>query len=277
MATNKGMKWYTNGIVQKMCKVDCQPDGFCLGKLPYTESAKLKMSKAAKLRGPNNKGKKFSEQAKQNMSIAKKEFLKNNPDYIISNTFQKGNIPWNKGLNKYTDDRVKQSAERYKKTRGKGYHYDKVSRKHKQLKENETRIKNFTFRSSYEKKVYFALLKKYDKEDIIREYIDENRYPFPCDFYIKSEDLFLEVHGHWMHGPHKFNPSDIDDILLLTKWRRKCKYILDKNNNYVKNIYFRAVECWTKIDILKYNTAKKHNLNYLVVYSEELNDFIARF
>ena len=46
-----------------------------------------------------------------------------------------------------------------------------------------------------EEELYQDLLKTYLKEDIVRQYSDE-RYPWKCDFYIKSEDLFIELNYH---------------------------------------------------------------------------------
>ena len=57
--------------------------------------------------------------------------------------------------------------------------------------------KNNSFNKSKEEEKYYSyLLHLYSSEDIVRQYYDKDRYPFHCDFYIKSEDLFIEVNKH---------------------------------------------------------------------------------
>ena len=61
------------------------------------------------------------------------------------------------------------------------------------LKIYKTKKQNHSFNtSSYEDVFYSKLLLIFDSEDIIRQYYDD-RYPFNCDFYIKSKDLFIEL------------------------------------------------------------------------------------
>ena len=52
------------------------------------------------------------------------------------------------------------------------------------------------------------LLIIFEKDDIIRQYYDKDRYPFNCDFYIKSKDLFIEYQGHPSHGYCPFNRNN---------------------------------------------------------------------
>ena len=48
------------------------------------------------------------------------------------------------------------------------------------------------------------------EDDIIRQYNSE-RYPFSCDFYIKSLDVFIEYQGFWSHNVHPYNPDSEED------------------------------------------------------------------
>lgn len=63
----------------------------------------------------------------------------------------------------------------------------------------------------------------YGANNVIPQYQDERyRNPktgrkFNCDFYIPSEDLFIELNYHWTHGKHPFNIDDVNDYDLLTK------------------------------------------------------------
>ena len=57
--------------------------------------------------------------------------------------------------------------------------------------------KNNSYGKSREEDNYYKqLLSIYSSEDIVRQYYDKERYPFHCDFYIKSEDLFIEFNRH---------------------------------------------------------------------------------
>lgn len=93
-----------------------------------------------------------------------------------------------------------------------------------------------------------------------------DEYPFKCDFYIIKYKLYIEINAHWTHGFHLFNENNIDDIQKLNKWK-------SKNNKFYNN----AIKTWTIRDISKYNKAKENNLNYLVIYSNKINEVINKF
>lgn len=119
----------------------------------------------------------------------------------------------------------------------------------------QTKRKNNTFNiSKPEDEYYKFLLTKYSKEDIFRQYKEE-RYPFSCDFYIKSLDLFIELNLHWSHGDHPFDKNNKEDLEKLKSWKEKDSY-------YYKN----AIRVWTEKDIEKQKIAKENNLNYLIIY-----------
>jgi hypothetical protein len=116
--------------------------------------------------------------------------------------------------------------------------------------------------SIVELQTYEYLLTKFQKDDIIPQYFDEERYPFKCDFYIKSKDLFIEINGYWTHGGHPFNEDDNNDLDVLNKWKS-----LDNG----KNQYHISIDVWTKKDPKKLKTAQENNLNYLVIYSCDID------
>lgn len=73
----------------------------------------------------------------------------------------------------------------------------KVDQQSRLAKAEQTKRANKTFnRSKYEEYLYEELLNNFSAEDLYRQYQDA-RYPFRCDFYIKSLDLFIEVNLHW--------------------------------------------------------------------------------
>ena len=121
-----------------------------------------------------------------------------------------------------------------------------------------TRKKNHTFNSSKAEDIFYQkLVEKYGEQNIIRQYKDI-RYPFMCDFYIKSLDQFIELNLHWTHGGHLFDPNNLNDLKKLERWKEKAKY-----SNYYKN----AIETWTKRDLNKIYVAQKAKINYKAIYS----------
>lgn len=160
---------------------------------------------------------------------------------------------------KISDTRIKErSQEKAKQTIIAKYgdmetYYNIVARKR-----YETMRKNGTLgfvESKPEKELYAQLCAQYGPDDIIKQYFDKDRYPFKCDFYIISEDKFIELNGFWTHGPHPYNPNDPKDQELLleleaeqTKWSEQIIYV------------------WTDLDVRKLETAKKNNLNFEAIY-----------
>jgi len=130
-----------------------------------------------------------------------------------------------------------------------------------QLKTYLTHKKNNSFnKSNLEDESYILLKEKYT--DIKRQYRSEV-YPFNCDFYIPSLDLYIECNYHWTHGGKIYEGTE-EDNQLLQKWK-------DKNTQYYNN----AINTWTNLDIKKYKIAKQNNLNYKIFWNiNELKEFI---
>ena len=125
---------------------------------------------------------------------------------------------------------------------------------------NETKSKNHSFNiSTPEERYYSYLCNIYGESDIIRQYSDE-RYPFACDFYIKSKDMFIELNLTWTHGGKLFDKDNQADINKLALWEEKAK---------TSRYYKQAVYTWTNLDVRKMNIALENKLNYKVYYSEE--------
>ena len=129
-------------------------------------------------------------------------------------------------------------------------------------KQIQTKKINHTFnKSKPEEDSYILLKEKYS--DIIRQYKD-TRYPFLCDFYIPSLDLFIECQYSWTHGFHPYNPDNENDKLLLETWK-------SKNTEYYKN----AIITWTIRDVNKRKIAKENKLNYIEFWNlDELKCWI---
>ena len=124
----------------------------------------------------------------------------------------------------------------------------------------DTMRRNNTINSSkLEDAVYDYISEKYP--DTIRQYRDA-RYPFCCDFYIPSKDLFIELNAHWTHGGRPYEDNDICNE-QLELWKSRAK----------KSAYYKqAIYVWTDLDVRKRLCYEKNNLNHLIIYTlNELN------
>lgn len=115
--------------------------------------------------------------------------------------------------------------------------------------------------SKSEEILYNLLLKHFNINDIERQY-KETRYPYWCDFYIKSIDTFIEYQGTWLHGFKPFDKTNKEDIKKLNYWD-------SKNSNY----YNQGIKTWTINDVVKRNKAKQSNIRYVEIFSLNNIDF----
>ena len=83
-------------------------------------------------------------------------------------------------------------------------------------------------------------------------------YPYNCDFYIKSLDLYIELQGTWVHGSEPYNPENPEHIKIVEFWK-------SKNTKF----YNKAIEIWTIRDVEKRKIASENNLNYIEVFDFE--------
>lgn len=123
------------------------------------------------------------------------------------------------------------------------------------LKEQITKIKNGTFSASkLENECYDILCDLFGTDDVIRQYIS-SAYPYPCDFYIRSRNLYIEINGDWVHGDHWFDSNSIADQARVKRFQEKGT-----------PFYMSALNTWMNKDLKKRNVARKNNLNYLVFW-----------
>ena len=125
-----------------------------------------------------------------------------------------------------------------------------------------TKKKNHTFKSSKIEQQFREYLEQNYPNDFEYQYNSE-LYPFNCDFYIKSLNLYIEIQGSWTHGEHQFDENNQDDIDKLNLWK-------SKNTQYYNN----AIETWTIRDVNKRNIAIQNNLNYLEIFTKDINKCI---
>ena len=134
----------------------------------------------------------------------------------------------------------------------------KVDQKSRIAKAEQTKRTNKTFnKSKYEEYLYAKLLDHFCPDDVCRQYQDA-RYPFRCDFYIKSLDLFIEVNIHWTHYTHPFDSCDMEDIKQLEIFKMKNT-----------KGYNKLIEVWSIRDPEKLNIARNSKINYKLLYNKQ--------
>jgi hypothetical protein len=128
----------------------------------------------------------------------------------------------------------------------------------------ETKRKNKSFNTSAIEEDFTEYLNK-NCVNYKRQY-KSKEYPYACDFYFPDNNLYLEIQAMWTHGGHPFNPNLKEDQTTLQEWQ-------SKNNKF----YNCAINTWTVRDVLKRETAKKNNLNYLEVFTTNINILINEY
>ena len=133
----------------------------------------------------------------------------------------------------------------------------------------ETKRKNKSFNTSKpEENLYHALVDKYGECNVYRQYYDDYRYPFMCDFYIKSCDLFIELNLFCVHGTHPFVTNSILDQIEMGKIIEKANY---------QPLMVKKLNTWLCTDFKKLETAINENLNYVAIYEDGVYSTIPRF
>lgn len=207
-----------------------------ISSMQYNQMSDDEKNARANKIGASHLGQKRSDDARQNMCIAQQKVDHSHLlDAGKDTRFKNGNKPWNYG---------KSGAQHWI-----GGQYE---RKMQTMRNNNS----FNI-SNQEEDFYAKLCDKYGEDNVIRQYTDKQRYPFACDFYIPSEDLFIEFNRTWTHGGHPFDPMSLEDISKLEMWEEKAK-----SSKYYKN----AIYTWTNLDVRKQKIAKDNNLNYLTIY-----------
>lgn len=118
-----------------------------------------------------------------------------------------------------------------------------------QQKTVESRRRNGTANSSSQEVIVDAVLRaRFGSDDVIAQYRSA-RYPFRCDFYIKSLDTYIELNIGWVHGGHWFDPNDESD-------QEKLAYWTERGTDYYKD----AIRTWTIRDVKK-NVRRRLKIN----------------
>ena len=150
--------------------------------------------------------------------------------------------------------------------------YKNISKEQCVEKQILSMYKNGTLSSSKPENESYKLLKeKYP--DAIHHYKDKNRYPFNCDFYIPSLDLFIECQYGMFHNkkPYIGTTEDLNTIKILEEKAKNRKQKTGK----LKSRYDSVIYTWTVLDPQKRQIAKANNLNYIEFWNiEELKNWL---
>ena len=190
-------------------------------------------------------------------------------DYLFKSNIIKEKIKQT-NIQKYGVDnplKNKEIREKIKQTNIQKYGVDNPL-KNKEIWKKSQDNRQISSKSKLENNFLNYLKLKYESDDIITQY-KSKEYPYYCDFYIKSINLYIEIQGHWTHNDHPFDINNLNDQLIMDIWRTKS--LSDK---YYKN----ALNTWTIKDVEKRNTAIQNNLNYLEIFGKtDLNKCIDIF
>lgn len=128
-------------------------------------------------------------------------------------------------------------------------------------KRDATARENGTLRTSGIEDMMFEMLCSiFDDADVERQF-KSAKYPYNCDFYVKSRGLYIELNASWTHGNHWYGCCQ-SDTQAVDKWH-------GKHTEYYDN----AIYIWTQLDVAKRAAAKSNNLNYLTFWCNDLSDF----
>ena len=168
-----------------------------------------------------------------------------------------GKKPWNKGIPVSQERKQKQSEAMKIVSALKTPEQKAIANE----KSYQTKKSNNSFNISKPEETYYEeLCSRYGRENILRQF-KSDKYPFNCDFYIISEDLYIELNASWTHGPHPFDSTDPSDLKLKNLWEEKAK-----TSKYYRN----ALDVWTKRDVQKLQTLRNNKLNFHLIYRDSI-------
>ena len=222
-----------------------------------------KISKDSKQASKNNKynrtheqsveiGKKSSETQKKNYkqksNEEKEEFSKLRKEQHSTQKFKETISKINKEYRKNLPADVEEQMNKKRSQTLKEFWSDENNKKRTLQKMKDTYNNNKVgrkCRTLSEQKMYDFLVKKFP--DLMYDVRVDDRYPFYCDFYIPSKDLFIELNAHPSHGRLPFDRLKFEEY------------------QYYKPNWFDVL---SRRDVEKYEMAKSNNLNYIRIYPQ---------
>lgn len=280
--SSKGYRWYNNGKIQICIRFDKDPpEGFVRGCLQHSErqnkehSEYLKNAYASgKLVNPRKGIKETPEQIEAKRLRATGRPMSEEAKRKLSQTNKGKKKP--EGFGKKVSDRMKgkplpEEVKQKLSKALKGRPIRKEILEERNRKQFETKRKKGTLNSSKSEELYFNCLKNIFGEDVVkRQYNEGVRYPFFCDFYISSLDLFIELNLFRTHGPHPYGIDITEDERIVKDWKAKQKTYINSKGLEVNNQYYMYEKVFTESDPRKISYVKENNLNCLLIYPEEI-------
>lgn len=141
-----------------------------------------------------------------------------------------------------------------------GRAYSSRLHKSRDLQDRTTASKrrNHSFNSSQPEDIGLSLFQRvFGEENALHQYRQDPRYPFSCDFYIKSLDLFVEFNMHWTHGTVPYDEHNPEHTRLRDQWIEQAQ---------TSKFYRIAHRVWTQADVQKNKQAASAKINYLCIY-----------
>lgn len=189
----------------------------------------------------------FSEQVKYTKFLNHGDENYNNINAIKNTIHQRYNVSWNSQTESW---KLKMKLNKNKR----------VQKCYESYKKNSS----FKSVSKPELRTFYKLLTKFN--DTIHTYRDNDRYPFNCDFYIPSKDLFIECHYGLFHNFKPFDTTNKEHLEELDKLRKLAE---EKRKTKKLNRYDGIIYSWTILDPKKLKTFQDNHLNYKIFYTEK--------
>ena len=123
--------------------------------------------------------------------------------------------------------------------------------------------------SKYERHFYSVLLSIW--KDVKVQYSDD-RYPFKADFYIPSEDLFIEYNGSQFHHFHPYNDHSEEDQREVARLKEKAK---EATRYQKKSQYDTILYVWTDLDPRKRMCASSNHLKHIELWNSDDRENLA--
>lgn len=111
--------------------------------------------------------------------------------------------------------------------------------------------------SKSEDKIAEIIRKSYP--DMLRNH-STNLYPFACDFYIPSQDLYIEYQGHQSHNKEPYDASNPEHQQIIEMWRARAEQKRAEGKKYTQ--YDTYISIWTQRDPKKRQVAAENHLNW---------------
>jgi len=159
-------------------------------------------------------------------------------------------------------EKLKQTCiERY------GVQYPNQNEEIKQKGWQKKKENGTTNTSKPENQIYKLLKIKFN---IVERQYKSEEYPFACDFYIPSLNLYIEYQGTIEHGKEPYDPNNLEHQAIIKEWLRRAELREAKIGK--ESRYRGFIDTWTVRDPKKREISRKNNLNWIEFFT--LNQFI---